>query len=88
MNLELTSFMELPNEEQNMTDKVASSCVKMYLSVASNVRTAFKNMKNVCTQRASRIVPFSRSKITKQPYSGNNYRVERVEQATLCTNMT
>lgn len=68
--------MELPNEEQNMVDKVASSCVKTYLSVASNVRTAFKNMKNVCTQRASRILLFSRSKITKQLCGGNNYRVE------------
>lgn len=61
------------------------------LSVASNVRTAFKNMKNVCTQRASRIVPFSRSKITKQPYSGNNYRVEGLSKqryAQISTNMT
>lgn len=71
MNLELTSFMELPNEEQNMANKVASSCVKMYLSVASNVKIAFENMKNVCTQRAIRILLFSRSKITKQLCSGN-----------------
>lgn len=71
MNLELTSFMELTNEEQSMADMVASSCVKMYLSVASNVRIAFKNMKNVCAQTASRILLFSRSKITKQLCSGN-----------------
>lgn len=54
--------MELPNEEQNMANKVASSCVKMYLSAASNVKIAFKNMENVCTQRAIRILLFSRSK--------------------------
>lgn len=71
MHLELTSFMELPNEEQNMANMVASSCVKMYLSVASNVRIDFKNMKNGCTQRAIRILLFSHSKITKQLCSGN-----------------
>lgn len=43
MNLELTSFTELSNEEQNMANKVAISCVKMYLSVAGNVRITFKN---------------------------------------------